>query len=98
MTDTTTSTPHTVLRIGDLIYLDTFSGLVPAKITGYTTHGDISVRITATRGAYRQGENTAFPPHHCVPRSCIRTRRGQLRIFGSWIFDGLPDEFQPHWA
>jgi hypothetical protein len=94
-----TSTVRTVLRIGDLIYLDTlFSGLIPAKITGYTPNGEISVRITATRGAYQRGETTELRPQRCVPRTHVRVRRGQLRITGTWTFDGLPNEFQPQWA
>lgn len=88
----------TVIGPGDLIFLDSFSGLVPAKVTGYATWGDIKVQITAERGAYRRGEHTTFTPSHCVPRKHVRTRRGHYRIFGSWTFDGLADQFQPRWA
>jgi hypothetical protein len=92
------SIPTTVIRIGDLIFLDSFSGLVPAKVTGYTPRGEISVLVTATRGAYRRGEHTTFTPSGCVPRAHVRVRCGQFRIFGAWTFDGLRDEFQPRWA
>lgn len=88
----------TVIRIGDLIFLDSFSGLVPAKVTGYTPRGEIAVLVTATRGAYRRGEHTTFTPSGCVPRAHVRVRCGQFRIFGAWTFDGLRDEFQPRWA
>lgn len=88
----------TAIRIGDLIFLDSFSGLVPAKVTGYSTHGEISVLVTATRGAYRRGEHTTFTPSGCVPRAHVRVRCGQFRIFGGWTFDGLREEFQPRWA
>ncbi|MGY6655365.1 hypothetical protein ACXIZN_24705 [Amycolatopsis sp. TRM77291] len=92
------SIPTTVIRVGDLIFLDSFSGLVPAKVTGYTPRGEISVLVTATRGAYRLGEHTAFTPSGCVPRAHVRVRTGQFRIFGAWTFDGLREEFQPRWA
>jgi hypothetical protein len=99
MTDTQhRSIPTTVIRIGDLIFLDSFSGLVPAKVTGYTPSGEIAVLVTATRGACRRGEHTTFTPSGCVPRAHVRVRCGQFRIFGVWIFDGLRDEFQPRWA
>ena len=99
MTDTQNrSIPTTVIRVGDLIFLDSFSGLVPAKVTGYTPHGEISVLVTASRGAYRRGEHTTFTPSGCVPRAHVRVRCGQFRIFGAWAFDGLRDEFQPRWV
>ena len=99
MTDTQNrSIPTTVIRVGDLIFLDSFSGLVPAKVTGYTPRGEISVLVTATRGAYRRGEHTTFSPSGCVPRAHVRVRCGQFRIFGAWTFDGLREEFQPRWA
>jgi|SRR6476469_8941720 len=92
------SIPTTVIRIGDLIFLDRFSGLAPAKVNGYTPRGEITVLVTATRGAYRRGEHTTFTPSGCVPRAHVRVRCGQFRIFGAWTFDGLRDEFQPRWA
>lgn len=92
------SVPMTVIRIGDLIFLDCFSGLVKAKVTGYTTCGEIAVLVTATRGAYRRGEHTTFTPSGCIPRAHVHVRCGQFRIFGAWTFDGLPEEFQPGWA
>ncbi|MET8757539.1 hypothetical protein [Lentzea sp. NPDC004782] len=88
----------TVIRIGDLIFLDSFSGLVPAKVTGYTPRGEIAVLVTATRGAYRRGEHATFTPSGSVPRAHVRVRCGQFRIFRAWTFDGLRDEFQPRWA
>lgn len=99
MTDTQNrSIPTTVIRVGDLIFLDSFSGLVPAKVSGYTPRGEISVLVTATRGAYRRGKRTTFTPSGCVPRAHVRVRCGQFRIFGAWTFAGLRDEFQPRWA
>jgi hypothetical protein len=88
----------TVIRIGDLIFLDSFSGLVPTKVVGYTPRGDIAVLVTATRGAYRRGEHTTFTPSGCLPRAHVRVCCGQFRIVGAWTFEGLRDEFQPRWA
>ena len=99
MTDTQRhSIRMTAIRIGDLIFLDSFSGLVPAKVTGYTTRGEITALVTAARGAYRRGEHTTFAPSGCVPRGHVRVRCGHFRIFGAWTFDGLREEFQPRWA
>jgi hypothetical protein len=92
------SVPLTVIRIGALIFLDSFSGLVPAKVTGYTPHGEITVKVTGTRGAYRRGERTTFTPSGCIPRAHVHVRSGHFRIIGGWTFAGLPDEFQPRWA
>jgi hypothetical protein len=92
------SISKTAIRVGDLIFLDCFSGLVKAKVTGYTPRGEIAVMVTATRGAYRRGERTTFTPRGCVPRAHVRVRCGQFRIFGAWTFDGLREEFQPRWA
>ncbi|MEV6444737.1 hypothetical protein [Amycolatopsis sp. NPDC051716] len=88
----------TVIKPGDLVFLDSFSGLVPAKVTGYTSWGHITVVVTAERGAYRRGERTTFRPSGCVPRAHVRVRSGHYRIFGAWTFAELPDEFQPGWA
>lgn len=92
------SVPTSVVRVGSLIFLDTFSGLVTAKVTGYTPCGEIAVKITSTRGAYRRGERTTFTPSRCIPRAHVRIRSGHFRIISGWTFDGLPDEFQPRWA
>ena len=92
------SVPLTVIHIGALIFLDSFSGRGPAKVTGYTPRGEIAVKVTARRGAYRRGEHTTFTPSGCIPRAHVRVRSGHFRIISGWTFDGLPDEFQPRWA
>lgn len=97
----TAQTSHvrmTEIRPGDLVFIDCFLGLIPAKVTGYATWGHIKVLVTAERPGYRRGEHTAVAPSHCIPRAHVRVRSGHERIFGAWTFDGLPDEFQPRWA
>ena len=53
------------LRAGTLAYVDTFGPLVPVRVLRLYQSGDTypapirlmaSVRVTATRGAYRRGE------------------------------------------
>ena len=88
----------TEIRVGDLVFIDCFLGLIPAKVTGYATWGHIKVLVTAERPGYRRGEHTTVAPSHCIPRAHVRVRSGRERIFGAWTFDGLPDEFQPRWA
>lgn len=97
----TTLTSHvrmTVIRPGDLVFIDCFLGLIPAKVAGYATWGHIKVLVTAERPGYRRGEHTTVAAPHCIPREHVHVRSGHERIFGAWTFDGLPDEFQPRWA
>jgi hypothetical protein len=68
---------------GDLVYLDTFAGLVPCKIEAVTDRG-ITVKITATRGAYKRGSVERHnSPGHVLPRAVVSRSRqhcGQFRI------------------
>lgn len=74
-------------HVGELAYLDTFSGLVPCRVLGWVKEdpyfGDrdeLQVKLTATRGAYRRGEVSQWPVGTVVPRSSVRVRSGQYRI------------------
>jgi hypothetical protein len=79
---------YPTLRSGDLAYYDSFAGLIPCKvihITGHTSEtatseADVTVRLTATRGAYRKGETLSGWSLHIVPRAAVFTSRGQHRI------------------
>ena len=79
------------LKAGCLAYLDTLvNGLVPVKVTAVTSTPDkllaypildASVVVTATRGAYKQGDELVFPARSVVPRGAVRTTSlGQFRI------------------
>jgi hypothetical protein len=63
---------------GDLVYLDTFSGLVPAKYLGPSGLRDEAgrelprVKITGTRAAYTKGERVCISPTQVVPRHLVR--------------------------
>ncbi len=73
---------------GELAYLDTFAGLVPCKVTAVRVSSDegyervrVSVKLTATRGAYRRGELIDNQDGaYVVPRCKVRVRDHKYRI------------------
>jgi hypothetical protein len=68
-----------ILKAGSLAYLDCFSGMVPVKVLSVTAK-DASVRVTATRGAYRKGEVMTWRHSRVVPRSAARFGKYSTRI------------------
>jgi len=78
-------TPKAVHRAGELAYLfGPFSGPVPCAVlsvdkwgngTG-TVRGSVTVRLTATRGAWRKGETLTEPTDSIVPRRNLHTSSG----------------------
>jgi len=87
-------------KTGTLAYLDTFSGLVPCKVIAINKGGpfagwqsgqaELTVKLTATRKAYRKGETlTGRPASHVVPRNHVITRDqypGQYRIRTNYLW------------
>jgi hypothetical protein len=86
---------YPTLRSGDLAFYDSFAGLIPCKVLRIigrtsetatseaetaTSEADVTVRLTATRGAYRKGETLSGWSLHIVPRAAVFTSRGQHRI------------------
>lgn len=81
-------------------FLDTFSGLVPCiavskRVTQYDGL-EITVKLTATRGAYKRGETVAMTHRHVVPRGQVyrsRQRCGQsmIRSYSIEAFDGVAE-------
>jgi hypothetical protein len=69
---------------GILVYIDSLSGLVPARIVTVVCRADqvveMQVAATAHRPAYRRGEAHWLMPHRIVPRDCVYRRR-----FGTYI-------------
>jgi hypothetical protein len=64
---------------GTLIYLDSFSGLVPARYVDTVPELDsVKVQVTATRGAYRRGETIVMSPRSVILRSQV-VRAGVVR-------------------
>lgn len=67
---------------GTLVYLDTMaSGLVPGKYLGHDGK-HVRVRVTATRGAYKRGEEVFFSPDSTILRAQHiggRTRTPRIR-------------------
>lgn len=68
-----------------LAYFDTFTGLIPCKVTGIRVynefgHYEVTFTLTATRGAYRRGETLSARPLYVIPRKNITVRNGQYHI------------------
>jgi hypothetical protein len=89
MTTATDITPH-ALRTGMLAFLDTtFSGLVPCKVTELERDKNSGewfahIVLTATRGAYKRGENLRERAADVAPRQCKRQRQGKILLRNSW--------------
>lgn len=79
---------------GELAYIDCFTGLVPCKVlqvvesgtpTQCVTSGNLTVRVTAKRGAYRVGEVIENQTcHKIVPRAMVRVSGGKYRVNTSY--------------
>jgi|LakMenE18May11ns_1017448.scaffolds.fasta_scaffold9734746_2 hypothetical protein len=85
--------------INSLAYFDSFSGLVPCKVisisdelsqcpglNGRTTKCLISVRLTATVGAYKKGEIIDSNPLRVIPRSNVRRSKYGTKIIGDYFW------------
>lgn len=85
---------------GALAFLDTVSGLVPCKVLSVGKHAPysgwlvtsrsfdaVSVRLTATRGAWKRGETVSGMATRVIPRKHVVTVGGQYRIRTnySWV-------------
>lgn len=75
------------LRVGDLAFFDSFSGMIPCKVTAITgqsgiasTAQSVTATLTESRGAWKQGEQIMLPAIHIVPRASVRYRYGIARI------------------
>lgn len=67
-----------------LAYHDTFAGLVPCRILAVGDWSDSRshavVKYTATRGAYRRGEQQCVTLGSLVPRTAVYRRNYMYRI------------------
>lgn len=75
------------LRVGDLAFFDTFSGMVPCKVTGIAGRSGpassaqiVRFTLTGKRGAYRKGEKLESSGLHVVPRGAVKAN-GWLRSY-----------------
>ncbi|TDC01138.1 hypothetical protein E1091_03465 [Micromonospora fluostatini] len=81
-----------LLKSGDLAYLDVIgTPLVPCRVESVKgragapgTGQEITVKLTADRGAYKRGEVLTFSGSSVVPRSSVFVRNGQYRILNDW--------------
>jgi len=78
-------TANYTLTVGDLAYLDTFSGLVPCKVIAVSadlTHA--TVKVTARRDGHKAGDEVEARPNvTLIHRSQVVTRSGQFYIRGT---------------
>lgn len=68
------------MKVGDKVYYDSLSGLVPGKVTN-TDYTTISVKVTAKRPGYYKGEIINVSKTWVVLRSQIHVRNGQYVIW-----------------
>ena len=66
-------------KIGLLVFYDSFSGLLPAKIIEIHPHKYDKFTLVIT-GQKRRGEVVASTPLHVIPRDRTYVRSGQFRI------------------
>ena len=64
-------------------FYDSFAGLIPAKVIAIEPwdHGlNVTLKLTATRGAYRRGEEIVTNASRAVPREAVYMKRGMFFI------------------
>lgn len=62
--------------VGDKVFFDSFAGLVPAVVLALDpARGQVEIRVTARRGAYRAGEVDVVGANHVVKREWVRGGR-----------------------
>lgn len=80
--------PARTLQTGVLAYLDCFTGMIPCKVVAVVRELDyhyvnVTIKLTASRGAYHAGEVLNENSLHVVPRDCVIVRKGcSTRIIG----------------
>lgn len=75
-------------QVGDFAYVDAFAGLVPCKVLEINGRS-LTVRYTATRGAYKRGTVTTHSAHWVVPRKAVYVRSYQYKI-SPYKWEGTP--------
>jgi hypothetical protein len=74
------------------IVIDTFAGLVPAKIISVAPDRKTAVvEFTATRGAYKKGDRERVARRTVVPKDAVHVRSGNYRI---WAHESPLDSFE----
>lgn len=78
------------VRIGDLVYIDTFLGLIPAKLIEINAATrTATLRITAKRRGYRFGETVRDSALNVIRRDSVYSRSGQYRIRNDFTIEGV---------
>lgn len=65
---------------GTLVYLDTFAGLLPAKVVACHDLHHATVKLTADRGAWRRGERIFTEARYAVPRTLVYQKKRKTVI------------------
>ena len=84
----TTETNFATFIAGTLAYYDTFSGLIPCKVVAVLKdcngrligRDELTIKLTATRGAYKRGEVLTVSASIAPPRSMVRVCGGKYRV------------------
>lgn len=85
------------LKVGDLVYFDSFVGMLPCKVLAIDRVGswvtssrqNVTVRLTAKRGAYKIGETLTVSSLHVCPRKSIKGNRIRAyQVIGEGEIDG----------
>lgn len=91
MTDQITGALPT-LRVGELAFLDSFAGLVPCRVLAIGDASEalrsVRVKVTATRGAYRRGEEVESNVLNVCPREAVRRRKHGAVILPYLVAEG----------
>jgi hypothetical protein len=72
-----------------LAYWDTFTGLIPCRVTRVHDDGTVTVVLTAARRPYQRGETHTVRAWHVAPRDRIRRRRYSTIILAGYVWCAL---------
>lgn len=85
----------TIHTVGEPAYIDSFSGLIPCKVTEITRSHDphttirdtmVTVTVTANRGSYHEGDTTTRIGSMIIPRSKVFLRTGQYHVHTDYVW------------
>lgn len=73
-------------NLGNLAFYDSLrSGLVPCKVTGFDGV-TVYFTVTASKGAYKKGEELSAPSYHVIPRKMVHVRSGKYHFSPSYAW------------
>ena len=87
---------QSILKVGSLAYLDSFSGLVPCKVLAIKKDPenpdslfwtDVTFRVTAKRPGFERGEKLTCHGRSVIPRDAVRVRNHKY-VIGDYSIEG----------